>query len=53
MNTHTGPNRYVVLTVYAVLVLATLLVVGSRLVLPDPDSGPTDNHSRGADAEGR
>lgn len=53
MITHTGPNRYVVLAVYAVLALATLLVVGSRLVLPEPAAGPSDTRTRGADSEER
>lgn len=51
--THTGPNRSVVLTVYALLLVAALLVIGSRLGPPGHDPGPTGGHSPSADVDAR
>lgn len=53
MITHAGPNRYLVLALYAALVVVALLVLGSRLVPTGQAHGPTGSPGSSADAEVR
>jgi len=50
VNTCAGPNRFLVLAAYAVLVVVLVVVVGCR-ALPASEVPPTGSPSRSADAD--